>query len=831
MAAEIKNDQSATLGTSHLTDATIRSSSSAAAAAAAAAAKNNKPKSKGRDRDSTVPIKRRCVSTACIACRRRKSKCDGNTPSCAACASVYGTECIYDPNSDHRRKGVYKKDIDNLKTRNSTLQILVQAILNYPEHEVFDLVRQIRTCENLDGVAESILAKENGLDDEDEVDPFADGQDASPLVPTFETQLSGKMGQLRLEDGSVRFIGGTSNLIFLGSGLEGDGFGSAMTPGDQYQQQANPTTSWTEVTKDAELVNHLMTMYFTWHYTFFATLSKNLFYRDFNLGKPPPETRRRTEHCTPLLVNAMLALGCHFTSRPEARSNRDDPATAGDHFFREAKRLILENDEHEKPKLTTVQAFALMSVREAGCGREAKGWVYSGMSFRMAWDIGLNLDSGHLKARRDPDLDEQEEDARRVTFWGCFLFDKCWSNYLGRQPQLPASSVTVPKFDVFPEEEAESWSPYSDSGVSHAHAQPARTRTVARKLSELCEISSDLLQFFYHPSHLEKPVGKQSELKKLSELHTRLEDWKKTLPKEMEAKEGALANVLVMQPFLRYNQSTSPLPANVSPRKLCTHAAAMISKLLRLYRRTYGLRQICNIAVYIAHSACTIHLLNLPEKNAKRDIIHGVKHMEEIAEGWLCARRTLGILSLLVKRWKVELPEEAAVILNRHDAAYGPYDTRDSLSPKSDRSSPPTVQNFITRPPMTWSDPSFDLQSSGFLDDIAEVCEIPNGQPHAPMALPRHLELGVQAPYIQPQRYDGPRGSPASGDRMPAFSNEQIQVPQTYPLDSDRPPPEGSSRWWYNSDPNSLATGFENWTNADLDQYMMGDNTTGFNDL
>ncbi len=37
-----------------------------------------------------------------------------------------------------------------------------------------------------------------------------------------------------------------------------------------------------------------------------------------------------------------------------------------------------------------------MSVREAGCGREAKGWVYSGMSFRMAQDMGLNLDTGAL---------------------------------------------------------------------------------------------------------------------------------------------------------------------------------------------------------------------------------------------------------------------------------------------------------------------------------------------------------------------------------------------------------------------------------------------------
>lgn len=99
----------------------------------------------------------------------------------------------------------------------------------------------------------------------------------------------------------------------------------------------------------------------------------------------------------------------------------------------------------------------------------------------------------------------------------------------------------------------------------------------------------------------------------------------------------------------------------------------MISKLLRLYKRSHGLRQICNICVYIAHSACTIHLLNLPEKNAKRDIIHGVKHLEEIAEGWLCARRTLGILSVLAKRWNVELPEEAATVLTRTDAKFGPW--------------------------------------------------------------------------------------------------------------------------------------------------------------
>lgn len=482
--------------------------------------------------------------------RKRKSKCDGNTPSCAACSQVYGTDCIYDPNSDHRRKGVYRKDVDSLKTRNSTLQTLIQAILNYPEEDVADLVHEIRTCESLDDVAEHIVARENGLDvkeEDDELDSTAAGISHQP-TPLFEKQLSAKVGELRLDDGSVRYIGGTSNLIYL---TPDDVAAANLSNVDLYQQQDNPITSWTNVSADPELVIHLVNMYFTWHYTYFTCLPKSLFYRDFLLGKPPPDTRRKTEYCTPLLVNAILALGCHFTSFPAAREHPEDSATAGDHFFREAKRLIMENDEHEKPKITTVQALALMSVREAGCGREAKGWVYSGMSFRMAGDLGLNLDSGGLAGSMasgiERSIDEGEEDARRITFWGCFLFDKCWSNYLGRLPQLPTSGITVPKFDVFPDEESASWQPYTDSGFMQARAQPARTRAVALQISSLCEISNDLLRFFYNPSDMDKQRGKQAELKMLSEIHTRLESWRRDLPAEMEPKEGCLSSVLTMQ--------------------------------------------------------------------------------------------------------------------------------------------------------------------------------------------------------------------------------------------------------------------------------------------
>ena len=143
-----------------------------------------------------------------------------------------------------------------------------------------------------------------------------------------------------------------------------------------------------------------------------------------------------------------------------------------------------------------------------------------------------------------------------------------------------------------------------------------------------------------------------------------------------------LQYIHLFRPFLKYTPAASPLPSHVSPRRICTANAGAISKLMRLYKKTYNLRQICNIAVYMVHSACTIHMLNLPEKTARRDVIHGVRHLEEIAEDWLCARRTLCILSVLARKWNVEVPEEAALVLQRADEKYGAFiSTSDVPSP------------------------------------------------------------------------------------------------------------------------------------------------------
>lgn len=227
-----------------------------------------------------------------------------------------------------------------------------------------------------------------------------------------------------------------------------------------------------------------------------------------------------------------------------------------------------------------------------------------------------------------------------------------------------------------------------------------------------------------------------------------------------------LLYIHLFRPFLKYNPDNSPLPPNVSPRKQCTQAAAMISKLLRLYKRSHGLRQICNICVYIAHSACTIHLLNLPEKNAKRDIIHGIKHLEEIAEGWLCARRTLGILSVLIKRWKIELPEEAAAVLARTDEKFGPWN--EISTPKPTRAEPVMISEGgqqASSPTQKFS-PSLQPYSMS----IADVAT-----PHFAAPTPASTSMAAAAAYVSYSQTTASSFAPPNS----SFTRDPSSVPPT----------------------------------------------------
>lgn len=301
-----------------------------------------------------------------------------------------------------------------------------------------------------------------------------------------------------------------------------------------------------------------------------------------------------------------------------------------------------------------------------------------------------------------------------------------------------------------------------------------------------------------------------------------------------------LLYIHLFRPFLQYTKDTSPLPDTVSPRKLCTAAASMISKLMRLYKRSHGLRQICNICVYIVHSACTIHLLNLPDKGAKRDIVHGVKHLEEIAEGWLCARRSLGMVSVLARKWKVELPDDAVAVLARTDRKFGPY-TGDAPSPGTFRQQADAMNPSSLAVQQPW-DPAANLLPNG--QGLAHTAPVANGTsaPAVPgQSFPSHPAFPIPPFHpngLQAQQHPSaqhfppvstatttpppPRAPPVAAFPTPATSSAAAAAAAPAHVASPSDMFGGieqllheSGDWAYR-DQAQLATGFENWTGVDV---------------
>jgi len=80
------------------------------------------------------------------------------------------------------------------------------------------------------------------------------------------------------------------------------------------------------------------------------------------------------------LLNAILCHAAPYSARPGLRSDEHDPGTAGYYYYKRARQILwLEEDIMAKPSVVTCQGLALLASREAGCARNARGWILSGI--------------------------------------------------------------------------------------------------------------------------------------------------------------------------------------------------------------------------------------------------------------------------------------------------------------------------------------------------------------------------------------------------------------------------------------------------------------------
>ncbi|KAF2801137.1 hypothetical protein K505DRAFT_227098 [Melanomma pulvis-pyrius CBS 109.77] len=579
--------------------------------------------------------KRQCVQAACAPCRKRKSKCDGESPLCATCG-LHKTACYYDAESDRRRTATTstpsttsaaiagRKRPDptpvHERERDGDAVFIVNALRSLPESDAHELLLHIRQHQHhpLDLAALAETWQKTAT-----LCP------STPLgPPTLETDLAVLLGKPAVtQSGVSRHFGHTSSLGLVD---EDENYTRSRVRAPGSECTLGPGT-WTAVTQDVAFIERLFGLYFQWSHAFYIVFSRDHFLADFYSG--------REKYCSPLLVNVILAYACHFSDEPQARTEPNSSRTAGDHFFAEALKLLHED---ESPSLTTTQALCVMALREPSAGRDSSGFMYMGRCIRMAVELGLHVNNSASSALG---LTREEVVVRKVTFWGSFCLDSVWSICIGRISQLPKAAITLDK--PVPDESAEG------AQVNHAFLQ---------QFSVLSELINDNNYMFFAPKE-------RFTSRRLLDCYYKYLDWYKHLPLQLHLQSSPSPQpeifmlhmlyhtllVHLFRPMLKVNLVHS----DVRPRDICIESANTVSELLRLYRKQYGMRACHLIMAHFLLSITVVHLLySTDNQTSSRNLVEGLQDLEDLSVCHYFAARTFKIIYALSKTWNLPWPKE-----------------------------------------------------------------------------------------------------------------------------------------------------------------------------
>src|SRR6478735_5334296 len=181
--------------------------------------------------------------------------------------------------------------------------------------------------------------------------------------------ISDRLGALNIgEDGQIHYFGSRSNFSLL----KNSPVASSTVSSRELQKQAADTLDQLNLRVEVsdELRNHLLDLFWSWQNTWQYIVVKELFLEDLYIT-------HSGRYASPLLLSAVLALAARYSDRVELRSDPLDQNTAGNPLAEQAKMILFY--ESQAPKVTTVQATALLGLREIATDKEALGWLYCGM--------------------------------------------------------------------------------------------------------------------------------------------------------------------------------------------------------------------------------------------------------------------------------------------------------------------------------------------------------------------------------------------------------------------------------------------------------------------
>ncbi|KAG7426450.1 Nitrogen assimilation transcription factor nit-4 [Fusarium oxysporum f. sp. raphani] len=241
------------------------------------------------------------------------------------------------------------------------------------------------------------------------------------------------------------------------------------------------------------------------------------------------------------------------------------------------------------------------TAREIGRGSVSQAWLYGGMAFRVAIDIGLFS----LSPARSEDIIWTQLGQHLA--WSCFFWDKTLSLYLGRTPSLPEP----PKWDpALPDDpETELWPPYpipDDEALQSYIPRPSHLLLCFAYTCKISVIINDIL-FSIYGSKRTKDV-----LDFVQTTRERLHSWRSSLPAALHVDYQAQTcppTHFVAQQMLYHTTIIllhRPFLSNPACWKACQEACQGVEQLLQLLDNTFGFQRFTYIMAYCTYTAATV---------------------------------------------------------------------------------------------------------------------------------------------------------------------------------------------------------------------------------
>ncbi|KAK8039448.1 hypothetical protein PG993_007859 [Apiospora rasikravindrae] len=433
------------------------------------------------------PQKRRRINAACLTCRKRKTRCDGEHPTCHTC-SKNGHVCLgytdaaekkKDPLSDQGLDITSDNDDDLDERREDERQQWrpkKPAVRQHSSSASLDSSRRFSEPSRSTALAPStVRPKQESMDWEERHNSSQNGS-------TPHGQASSERAQFVVLDRGwekpyegyrvpyFRYFGPTAivpgfkqmvvkvrnrrrSSITATSPSSGATYTGFLNSGQSDHSAAHPDDMPVYDQNDSDpvdpLILNLVDTFFDHQGCNYPFLRRDDFTRLVKL-----------KQVEPILVDAVCALAARFSDSPVFGNG--PKAENGQVFAQRAKAATV--DTFPCPSVAAVQACLLMAYEGFGADQDSALWMYLGLAIRMAIDLGLHKKDGvRFQGEKDPwyarssnrkpsdeddakmsdgedTLSPQEqkklEQERIDTLWSVFILDRVISSGTGRPVTL-----------------------------------------------------------------------------------------------------------------------------------------------------------------------------------------------------------------------------------------------------------------------------------------------------------------------------------------------------------------------------------------------------------